>query len=285
MKKILIPYECGAGGSTPGAENGPRYLYHAGLAERIGASWIREPKRHSPFTQKDNIIRRSVVLEHTARITLDIAEVIKAGNYPITIAGDHSNAAGSIRGFAESKSAHGRIGVLWVDAHLDMNMPETSLSGSYHGMPLAALLGYGDPQFCGLKTVLDPCHVCILGARDIDPPEATLAKKMGVRIIEMSEIQNKGLAACMAEAIEHIGQGTDYKIMSFDLDALWPHDFALATGTPVLGGIDPNAMLESLRAVPMGTFDMVELVELNPELGDAGKTADLAINLLAAVLP
>lgn len=284
MKTILIPYECGAGATAPGAENGPRALFDAGLAGRLGAFWLREPGVHTPFMERGFEARRAVVLEKAARIRADVEGVVKAGDFPLTVAGDHSIAAGSIRGFAEGKNAHGKIGVLWVDAHADMNTPETTVSGSYHGMPVAALLGLGDAAYCGPKAVLRPEHVCILGGRDIDPPEVALIERLGVRMIGMDEIAAKGLQACMAEALAHISKGADYKVMSFDTDSLWPADFTLATGTPVPGGIDPDAMLAALKTLPRGCFDMIELVEVNPALGNISRTAELAIKLLEAAV-
>lgn len=284
MKTILIPYECGAGASTPGAENGPRTLFDVGVAERLRAFWLREPGIHAPFVERDFEARRAVVLEKAALIRADVEGVVRGGDFALTVAGDHSIAAGSIRGFADAKAAHGKIGLLWVDAHADMNTPDTTVSGSYHGMPVAALLGLGDPDYCGPKPVLAPQHICILGGRDIDPPEAALIQKLGVRMIGMDEIAAKGVQACIADALAHISKGTDYKVMSFDLDSLWPAGFTLATGTPVPDGIEPEAMLAALKTLPRGYFDMVELVEMNPALGDVSQTAELAIKLLEAMV-
>jgi arginase len=292
----LIPYPFGAGATRPGPEHGPIYLKTHGLGAALAAQGVRvvwqdDPEDlfrsgkfglefHKNLPPRGSPERREAVLYACARMRDRVAEVLKAGDFPVTLGGDHSLAMGSVAGLAEARQAHGRIGMVWIDAHGDINTPETTPSQSYHGMGLAALLGYGDPEFCALgggQAVLRPEHVAYIGVRDLDPREVALIRDLNIRVFGMDEVRAKGMAAVFREAREIVSCGTDYTALSIDLDAFDPED-APAVGSPVPGGLRAE---EFLSALP-GVFspDLIDIVEFNPSMGDGEKTSRLVAALL-----
>jgi arginase len=213
---------------------------------------------------------------------------VREGFLPLVLGGDHSQAIGTISGMARVRRARGeRIGVLWVDAHTDMNTPETSPSGNIHGMPLSALLGRGLPELVGLagpEPALHPEDVVVFGARDVDPTEVAVVEDMGVRVYTMTEIDRRGTAACAEEAIAHVTRHTAGVHLSFDLDGVDPGD-APGVGTPVPGGLSlrESHMLCEMVA-ETGRLIGMEMVELNPTLDVRNKTGELAVWLILSAL-
>lgn len=287
MKRVkFIPYECGAGASAPGCENGPHALWKAGIAKGLG-EWLRTPEQHEVLKNLSPQERKSIVLEAVKKVSEDVASVLGDGNFPLTIGGDHSIAAGSIRGLAEAFNAYGNIGLLWIDAHPDLNTLQSSESGALHGMSLSSLIGEGQGSYAGIfgnKPVLNPNHVCVFGARSLDGRETQeFFDEIGLRVFQMLEIQDRGLEVCWREALEVISQAR-IKAISFDLDSLSP-DFELSTGTPVSQGFAPEDILPLLGELNIKEdFDFFELVEFNPALGDAQETAGLCKDILEAAL-
>lgn len=211
-----------------------------------------------------------------------------AGRFPVVLGGDHSVAVGTISGLARSFRKRGQsLGVVWVDAHTDMNTPSTSPTGNVHGMPLAALLGHGRPELVGLagdRPALDPRHVCIIGARDVDPTERDLVKSSGVRVYTMSELDDRGTAVCVREAIERAADGTGGIHLSFDLDGVDP-EHAPGVGTPVPGGLDfRESHLICEKLAQTGKLVGMEMVELNPVLDSQNRTGQLAVWLILSAL-
>lgn len=214
--------------------------------------------------------------------------LMEQGRFPVVLGGDHSVAIGTISGIARYWRKRGRrIGVVWVDAHTDMNTPGSSPSGNIHGMPLAVLLGYGAPELvaiAGDQPALDPRHVCILGARDIDTSERDLVRQSGVRVYTMSELDERGTANCVREAVERACDGTVGVHLSFDLDGVDPAH-APGVGTPVPGGL--NLRESHLICEKMAETEKligVEMVELNPVLDSENRTGKLAVWLILSAL-
>lgn len=203
----------------------------------------------------------------------------------ITLGGDHSCAIGTWSGVAAAAS--GPIGLLWIDAHMDSHTPETSPSLNIHGMPLAALLGYGPPRLTQIltpKNKLLPQHVCLLGVRSFEAGEQALLQKLGVRIYFMPEIENRGLSAVMAEALHIIHQGTVGYGISIDIDGIDPID-APGVDTKVPGGIRGKPLLASLALLKNNPhLYAIEFAEFSPKFDVDGLTENLIFDLITAIL-
>jgi arginase len=179
------------------------------------------------------------------------------------------------------------IGVIWVDAHTDMNTPESSPSGNIHGMPLATLLGHGPKklvELAGDTPALNPEKIVVFGARDIDATEIPIVKELGVRVYTMHEIDSRGTSVCVQEAIERASDNTAGIHLSFDLDGVDP-THAPGVGTPVPGGLslrESHLLCETIAATKK--LIGMELVELNPILDDKNVTGELAVWLIQSAL-
>jgi arginase len=210
------------------------------------------------------------------------------GCRPLVLGGDHSLSIGTVSAVADHYRDQGqRVGLIWVDAHTDMNTPETTPSGNIHGMVLSVLTGHGpDPllELGGSVPAISPENVTVLGARDIDLPEKERVKETGIRVITMSEIDERGIGPCMDEAMARAAKGTAGYHLSFDLDGIDPLE-APGVGTPVPGGLTyREAHLICEKAAGSGGILSLEVVELNPVLDVRNRTATLAVELVASAL-
>lgn len=246
----------------------------------------------SSFESIDAGDPRARFLPEITRLCTRIANRVEvdalAGRFPLVLGGDHAQAIGTISGLARAFRTRGeRIGVVWVDAHTDMNTPETTLSGNIHGMPLASLLGHGPRELvsiAGDEPAVLPQHVAIIGIRDVDRTETALVNELGVRTYTMSDLDERGTAACVREALEIVSRGTAGVHLSFDLDGVDPQD-APGVGTPVPGGLtvrESHLICES--AARTGKLVGMEMVELNPTLDVRNKTGELAVWLIQSAL-
>jgi len=205
------------------------------------------------------------------------------GRFPLVLGGDHSVSLGSVAAAAYGRS----LGIIWIDAHGDFNTPETTPSGNIHGMPLAALCGLGDRRlvdlvFPGAK--VEPRHVAIVGARDLDEAEKALLREQGITVFTMQQIDRMGMDAVVARALAVAGDGTDGILASLDLDSLDPHE-APGVGTPVPGGIsyrEAHLVMELLAE--SGQLVALDVVEVNPILDRENSTARLAAELALSAL-
>jgi arginase len=199
------------------------------------------------------------------------------------LGGDHSVALGTLGGLA---SALGTGGVLWIDAHSDINTPETSPSGNVHGMALGAALGLGGDAFASDAWPLpavDPKRVALLGVRELDDGERRLLREAGVRVFTMSEIDRVGVERAMREALDRVA-GPNFVHVSLDLDALDP-EIAPGVGTPVRGGLTYREAHLALELVAeSGLAGSLEVVEVNPILDRENTTALTAVELVASAL-
>lgn len=301
----LIPYECGVGSSTSGPQLAATYLNTldvTGLLNRaigINAQWHSMPRENASqikIIDKDALSTLSMDIDEKAiavrraclKMKASIINTINHGGFPITVGGDHSMGAGSISAVVDAHNAANQTGVLWIDAHPDLNIPEESPSQSLHGMPLRAMLGEGRPNYVSIAShipALNPKHICVFGARDIDEGEYAIADKLGIRIMTMEDIRANGIQNSFKEAVDIVTTGTKASILSFDIDSMSP-DFDLATGTPVDGGFSEAELLPLLKSINLRElFDLFEVTELNPLLPNVKQTADLIqevmINTLA----
>ncbi|MGH8292245.1 MAG: arginase [Gammaproteobacteria bacterium] len=229
-----------------------------------------------------------VINEVCRELANGVERSLQQGIFPLLLGGDHSQAIGSIAGVARFLKRQGKtLGVLWVDAHTDMNTPDSSPSGNIHGMPLATLLGFGPVELtgiCGNGAALSPEHVVVFGVRDVDRGEAQLVKQTGIRVFTMSEIDARGAGACLEEAMQILDRATGGIHLSYDLDGSDPA-VAPGTGTPVPGGLNfreshlvCETLARSKRLLSM------EVVELNPILDIENRTGKFAVWLIQSAL-
>jgi arginase len=271
---------------------GPSALRIAGLGERIAAlgcvvvdkgdltSPIPET-RHAQDEQKKYIADIAAVCEQLYAVALE-SFVAKA--IPLVLGGDHSLAAGSVAAAASwARSTGGRpLGLLWIDAHGDMNTPATSLSGNVHGMPLAALLGAEPPELSrigGFSPKVRPDRTVLIGVRNLDEREKIAVRDSGVTVFTMKDVDRLGIAAVAEQAITVAGSGTAGIHVSFDMDVCDP-SIAPGVGTPVKGGLDyREAHMVMEMVADSGLLTSLDLVEVNPTLDVRNQTAQLAAEL------
>jgi arginase len=212
-----------------------------------------------------------------------VARSIRRGHLPCILGGDHSCAGGTWSGAA--RTLPGKLGLIWVDAHMDSHTFRTSHTGRLHGMPLAWLLGEDDDPLYGLTSgVLDPRHVCLIGVRSYEPEEDERLQRLGVRVVMIDEVKRRGLQSVFVDALAIAASGTAGYGVSIDLDAVTPEE-APGVGTPVAGGLDGTELAAALALVGgKPGLAAVELVEYCPRLDPDGSSARIAVELLASVL-
>jgi arginase len=284
------------GQSKGGVHLGPAAIRVAGLAQRISNLGYEVNDRgdlliersHSLPGFEDKLKYITEIHDACERLTTQVEQIVDGGDLPITIGGDHSIAIGSLSGVVKSfRKRDQRLGLIYLDAHADMNTPDTTPSGNIHGMPLAVLLGYGAPELLnlgGFSPKFDPRLCAHVGARDLDPGERQLIRKLGVRFFTMREIDERGLAACMDDAIAIASQGSGGYAVTFDVDVLDPGD-APGSGTLVRGGLSyREAHLAMEKIAEGGGLRSLEVVEINTALDVNNRTAELGVELILSAL-
>jgi arginase len=285
-----VPMDLGSG--RRGVDMGPSAIRIAGLAGRLAELG------HKVVDEGDIVIKnmeelkvgneRARYLPEIARASTMLARKVERimglGHFPLVLGGDHSIAVGSVSGIAAFAQSRGqKVGVLWVDAHGDINTPETSPSGNIHGMPLAALLGFGAPELTsvgGTAPKVDPANVALVGIRSLDSGEKKRLKETGVQVQTMSDIDRHGVHRVMKKALAQVTAGTDYVHVSLDLDAVDP-SVAPGVGTPVKGGLDyREAHLVMEVLADSGVMTSLEIVEVNPILDECNASAEFAVELV-----
>lgn len=285
-----VPMDLGSG--RRGVDMGPSAIRIAGVADKLkelGNKIVDDGdldiKNMEEIRVGDTRARYLKEIARASRILARHTETIIAkGHFPLVLGGDHSIAIGSISGIAAcAHKKRKKLGVLWVDAHGDMNTPSTSPSGNIHGMPLATLLGFGPNE---LKTVggnfrkVDPKHVALVGVRSLDEGERRFIEQTGVHVYTMHDIDRQGIHRIMKKALGKVTQGTDYLHISFDLDAVDP-TVAPGVGTPVKGGLDyREAHLIMELIFESKRMTSLELVEVNPILDEHNTSAEFAVELV-----
>ncbi|HEX3142911.1 MAG TPA: arginase [Pyrinomonadaceae bacterium] len=284
------------GQSKGGVHLGPAAIRVAGLAQRISSLGYEVNDRgdlpiersHSLPGFDEKLKYLTEIHDACERLTTQVEEFVDAGDFLITIGGDHSIAIGSLSGVVKSfRKRDQRLGLIYLDAHADMNTPDTTPSGNIHGMPLAVLLGYGAPELLnigGFSPKFDPRLCAHVGARDLDPGERELIRKLGIRFFTMREIDERGLAACMDDAIAIASQGSGGYAVTFDVDVLDPGD-APGSGTLVRGGLSyREAHLAMEKIAEAGGMRSLEVVEINTALDVNNRTAELGVELILSAL-
>ena len=274
-----------------GVDMGPSAIRYAGLDERLSSLGYDVRDHGNVETAvpeatalSDERARFLPEIKTTCeRIAAKVVEEVEAGSIPLVLGGDHSVALGTLGGLAR---VHGPGGVLWIDAHSDINTPETSPSGNVHGMPLAAVLGLADEWFqsdAWPLPAIDARRVALLGVRSLDDGERRLLREAGVRVFTMSEIDRVGVERAVSEALDRVSGG-GFVHVSLDMDALDP-EIAPGVGTPVRGGLTYREAHLALELVAeSGLAASFEVVEVNPILDRENTTAVTAVELMASAL-
>jgi len=290
IRVIGVPLDMGA--SRRGVDMGPSAMRVAGLEARLEALGHRVTdggniKVEIPETQasgSENARYLKQIADICTRTADAVLKTLEEGMTPLVLGGDHSIAAGSVSGVSEYyRRRNQKIGVLWIDAHSDINTPETSPSGNVHGMPLAALLGLGPEALSniyGYAPKILPENTVLIGVRDIDAAERANIKRAGVgEVYTMRDIDERGMRTVMEEALRAAGRGTAGYHVSLDMDWIDPED-APGVGTPVRGGATyREAHLAMEILADHGRLLSFEIVEVNPVIDEHNRTADLAVEL------
>ncbi len=274
-----------------GVDMGPSAIRYAGLEERlVGLGYVVRDEGNvetavaEATALRDERARFLPEIHDTCElIAARVAEATTRGALPLVLGGDHSVALGTLGGMA---SVHGPGGVLWIDAHSDINTPETSPSGNVHGMALAAALGLAGPGFesdAWPLPAVDPKRVALVGTRLLDDGERRLLREAGVRVFTMSEVDRIGIERAVRESLDRIS-GAGFVHVSLDMDVLDP-DVAPGVGTPVRGGLTyREAHLAMELVAESGSARSLEVVEVNPILDRENTTAATAVELVASAL-
>jgi arginase len=285
-----VPMDLGSG--RRGVDMGPSAIRIAGVAERL-----RE-LGHKVVDDGDLVIKnmeelkvgneRARYLPEITRVSVLLARkiehIMERDRFPLVLGGDHSIAVGTVSGIAALCQRQGKkLGLLWIDAHGDINTPETSPSGNIHGMPLATLLGFGVKELTEVGGVFPKVraeNIALVGIRSLDAGEKSRLKENGVQVHTMADIDRHGVHRIMKKALAQVTDGTDYVHVSFDLDAVDP-TVAPGVGTPVKGGLDyREAHLIMEVIADAGVMTSLEMVEVNPILDQGNASAIFAVELV-----
>ncbi|MFN7544785.1 MAG: arginase [Acidobacteriota bacterium] len=297
MRKVAIigaPMDLGAG--RRGVDMGPSAVRAASLHARLAAlGYELEDLGNIDVVQPESIGAKPSsarflpeIAASCARLARLVERAASNGQFPLVLGGDHSIAAGTIAGLARHyRKTKQQIGLIWIDAHADMNTPATSPSGNVHGMPLAATLGMGPQELThllGYAPKVRPGNTVLIGIRDVDELESAIVTSSGVHVFTMREVDELGMRTVMSRAIEYAGSGTLGIHLSFDMDSVDPDD-APGVGTPVRGGLTyREAHLAMEMMSDSGLLRSLEVVEVNPILDTANRTALLAVELIASAM-
>ena len=294
VRIIGVPLDLGA--SRRGTDMGPSAMRIAGLGNalrRMGYTVAREEDIPAPAmetgTPEDLKARfKPQILEVCTHLAERVVAILDEGDFPLVLGGDHSIAMGTVAGTASYFQKQDKnIGLIWFDAHGDMNVPGVSPSGNIHGMPLAHLLGNGDEDFRniqGFSPKVNPENVALIGIRDIDAHERQIINESGIHAFTMREIDEHGMAAVSRRALEVVNEGTAGFHISFDVDGCDPTVIP-GSGTLVPGGVSfREAHLLMEYCADDGNLLSMEIVELNPFLDDGNISAERAMELLLSAM-
>ncbi|HZN37978.1 MAG TPA: arginase [Planctomycetota bacterium] len=290
VRLIGVPMDLGAG--RRGVDMGPSAIRIAGVSQGLrqlgiaveddGDVGVPAPESRDPG---DRTARYLEPIYHVCnRLRLRVRRSLEQAEVPVVLGGDHSIAIGTVAGVSEHFRARDQnVGLVWIDAHADMNTPESSPTGNIHGMPLATLLGMGHPRLVemgGFWPKVKKENVALIGIRDIDAAERDIVVKSGIHAYTMRDVDERGMRAIMQEAIGYATDGTAGFHVSFDLDGMDPRDVP-GTGTPVRGGIswrEANLLMEMVSDT--GRVTSLEVTELNPILDVKNQSGEVAVDLI-----
>lgn len=290
IRIIGMPTDLGA--SRRGVDMGASALRIAQLGEKLShLGYDVEDVGNIPVAIRESVKLTDTrirylpeIFESSKQLKDVVYHSLKESRFPLILGGDHSLSLGSVAGVSRFYHERGeRIGIIWIDAHGDINTPDTTISGNIHGMPLAHILGLGNNQLLSLfstNPVVDPARVVLIGIRDLDPGEKATIQKLGVRTFTMRDIDELGMRTVLQEAIRTASTGTAGFHLSFDVDGIDP-TIAPGVGTPVRGGLsyrEGHLAMEMLH--DSQKILSMDLAEVNPVLDIANQTADLAVEFV-----
>jgi arginase len=296
MKIRIIGVPLDLGQERRGVDMGPSALRAAGLGaalrnlghqvEDAGNIHVKTPEEQHYGDDSAKYLKE--IAATCQEVAHRVYQALDEGCFPVSLGGDHSIATGTQAGVAKFfRDRRKAVGLIWIDAHADMNTPETSPSGNVHGMPFAATLGKGPEvltSIFGFAPKVKPRNCVLVGARDLDQVERRQVKESGVTVFTMREIDEQGMRAVMAKSLAIATRGTAGFVTSFDMDVLDPSE-APGVGTPVRGGITyREAHLAMEIIADSGKMAALELVEINPILDVLNRTAILGVGLVASAL-
>jgi arginase len=291
-KATIIGVLMDLGADRRGVDMGPSAIRVADLNERLqrlgyevndaGNIAVRNPEMLQVVNNRAKYLPEIAVA--CQKLADQVEAALERGSTPIILGGDHSIAIGSVAGLsAFHHKREQKVGVIWFDAHGDMNTPDTSPSGNIHGMPFAAILGHGTRELThisGFAPKVHPEDCVLIGARSVDPEEAVALKASGIRVITMRELDERGMSAVMDEAMWLASRRTAGFHVTMDMDFVDP-DYAPGVGTPVPGGPTyRESHLAMEKIADSGKMLSFELTEVNPVLDVANKTAELGVQLI-----
>lgn len=292
----IIGVPLGFGAGLEGVDIGPAAMRVARINQRVaqlgfevrdlGDMRVARPQHPAEAGEKLKYLRE--ISRACEDLYAEVKKILEGGELPVVLGGDHSIAIGSFAGasgFFRERSES--LGMIWFDAHADMNTPESTPSGNIHGMPLATLLGFGAPELTGIggfAPKLDPKLCAHVGARDVDSGERDLIRRLGMRFFTMREIDERGMSAVMDDAIAIASRASGGYSVTLDVDALDPGD-APGSGTLVRGGLTyREAHLGMEKIAEAGGMRMLEIVEINTALDIGNRTSELAVELILSAL-
>jgi arginase len=296
-KQIAIigaPLDLGAG--RRGVDMGPSAVRVANLngrlaelgyeVEDLGNVPVVQPESQGEVDSRAKYLPQ--IVETCTQVAGMVVRALEAGKFPLVLGGDHSIAVGTVSGASKFfQRTDQKLGLIWMDAHTDMNTPDSSPSGNVHGMPLACCIGEGPRELTnifGYSPKVDPANVALVGIRSVDGTERDIVQRSGVHAFTMREIDERGMRSVIEEAIRIAGDGTAGFHVSLDMDAVDPRE-APGVGTPVQGGItyrEAHLAMEMLGDT--GRLISMEVVEVNPVIDEANRTAILAVELVMSAM-
>lgn len=291
---INVPLDLGA--SRRGTDAGPSAFRVARLSQAISKlgytltveTDIPVPAMETRQTKNTKARFKEEILAVCESLATETRQALENGEFPLVIGGDHSIAMGTVSGVsAHFRQSNQDLGLIWFDAHGDMNLPESSPSGNVHGMPLSHLLGHGDADLSsvlGISPAVKPEHVVLIGIRDIDRVERDFIRHSGITAFTMRDIDEQGMSKVASKALEVVNAGTAGFHVSFDLDGCDP-EVIPGSGTLVPGGVsyrEAHLLLE--QCAGDGRLTSMEVVELNPFVDQANVSAERAVTLIQSAL-
>jgi len=289
IRIIGVPMDLGAG--RRGVDMGPSSIRIAGVADRLralgysvvddGDIFIKGPELQRVRNEKLRYLPE--IVRACSLLAVKVEKTVVAGGIPLVLGGDHAVAIGTIAGLRSAARASGKkLGVLWIDAHGDLNTDATTPSGNIHGMPLAVSLGLGALELTsigGPEAKVSPRNVVLIATRDLDDGERSNIKRLGLQVFTMEEIDKQGMAVVIGKALRKL-RGVEMLHVSFDLDSVDP-SVAPGVGTPVNGGInyrEAHLIMEALAE--SGRMTSLEVVETNPILDTRNQSAEFAVEMI-----
>jgi len=287
---IGVPTDYGQ--TRRGVDMGPSAIRYAGVVERLEAVGhevhdqgdIRVSQKQEGTIVDKQLLNLEEVIDVSTSLANSVSKALEQKKFPLVLGGDHSIAIGTLAGLGEH---YKNLGVIWFDAHADLNTPETTPSGNIHGMPLAVSIGLGHERLVKIRNnvpKIKPENVIIIGARSVDPGERELISQQGIKVYTMHEVDRLGMTRVMEDALAYLrARDVDGLHLSLDLDGLDPL-YTPGVGTPVPGGItyrESHLAMEMLQE--SGMLTSAEFVEVNPILDEKNRTADVAVALMGSL--